>query len=211
MEFRRPTRQQALAAAGLVMIAGAAAVVLRDREPAVTAQAAVGPVAPGVQLRTQADGTALRVQWNPDAPEIRAARRGVLVISDGIRESRMELEPRDLRAATVKYWPDTSDVRFRLDLEGGAAASPKAPAPKGPLVAANEQERRPSPFEKAEPPRKRHVPIKRIEPPQGPSQAAYEAEKSKRPSGISRAVGKIPLLRRLRKHKGEADRRETDR
>lgn len=191
MDERARLRQYLLAVAGVILIAAAVAIV-RNRAEVRAAQPAPAPaVSDGASLSVQHDGPALRVRWDPQAQAVRAATRAVLVITDGTRESRMELNRRELGAGLASYWPDSQNVAFRLELDNRPA-----PVVQAPPVAAE----RPSPFVAPERPRRRPAPIKRVQAvpaPQGPS----IEEPVKRPSRISRAVGKIPLLRRLRKHR----------
>lgn len=182
MDEGLPVRQLALAAAGLLLIGAAIVVGLRDHKPAPVARA-VSSGHPG--LHVQHDGAALKLHWNTGSADVRAAKAGAIVISDGGRTSRLELTPRDLRAGVASYWPDSREVGFRLELDGAAAGSVRA--------SAEVPQQRPSPFASTQSPRKRGVPIKRVQV-QGP--AVYEAEEPKR-SGVKRVVGKIPLLGRL--------------
>ncbi len=163
------------------MIAAAAWMVLHERAPVPTTQAAPSG---RTALYVQREGAAMQLHWNPDSPDVRTAQRGAILISDGKRESRLELTPRDLRAGVASYWPESKEVSFHLELDGGQAGFVRAAAPA---------QDRPSPFEAAkEPPRRKAHAVKRVQP------VVEEAKAEKRESGFSRAVGKIPLLRRLR-------------
>lgn len=184
MDERTSVRQWVLAGAGLLMVTAAVVLVLRERAPAPTAQEAAP--SPRTSLYLQRDGAAWQLHWNPNSPDVRSAKRGAIVIRDGKRESRLELNPRDLRAGVASYWPESQEVAFDVELDGAPAGSVRAPAP---VV----EERRPSPFASAESPRKKGYPIRRVQ-----AEPAPEVERAKRESGWSRAIGKIPLLRRLR-------------
>lgn len=175
-------RQWTLAGAGVLLIAAAVVVGLRDRGPAPVARAA--PTG-HTSLQVQQDGAGLKLHWNAQSADVRAAKAGAIVISDGGRESRLELTPRDLRAGVASYWPDSREVGFRLELDGAPAGSVRA--------AAKVPEARPSPFANTERPRKRAAQVKRV---QAQAPAPYEAEEPKR-SGLKRVVRKIPLLGRL--------------
>jgi hypothetical protein len=185
MDERLPVRQWILAAAGLAMIAGAGVVVLRDRAPAAAAAPRAAVPSGRTRVYVEHEGAKLKLHWNPDSADVRAAKGGAVVIADGGRESRMEMTPRELRAGVVSYWPDSREVAFRLELDGAAAGSVRA--------SAEVEEKRPSPFAKTEAPRRRSVPIKRVQ----AQTARVEVEEPKRGSKFTRAVGKIPLLRRL--------------
>jgi hypothetical protein len=178
---KTPVRQWVLAAAGLAMIGGAGWLVFRERAPVPTEERAPSG---RTAIYVEREGAAMRLHWNPESPDVRAAERGAILISDGKRESRLELTPRDLRAGVASYWPESKDVSFHLELDGGEAGYVRAAAPL---------QDRPSPFEVAkEPARRKAHAVKRVQP------AVEEAKVEKRESGFSRAVGKIPLLRRLR-------------
>jgi len=183
MGERTPVRQWVFAAAGLLMIVAAAVFVFRDR----SRPAPAPPAAPTGQTAVSIEplGRALKLRWDPNSPGVRAATAGALVISDGKRESRMELTGRDLRAGVASYWPESRDVAFRLELDGTPVGSAR--------TLANVEERRPSPFASTEAPRRRAAPIKRVQ----AQPVSYEAEEPKRRSKFRRAVSKIPLFGRL--------------
>jgi hypothetical protein len=186
-----PVRQWILAVAGILMIVAAGAIALRGHASPGSANPApvVRPAPP--PLYVQHAGQTLQFHWDPDAPAVRAARRGAVIIADGAHESRLDLASRDLRSGRASYLPDSPDVTFRLELDGAPAGSVRTPA----VVSDN----RPSPFEVPSRPRKHAAPVSHIEaqPAVGP---VYVADSSRHESGLGRALGKIPLLRRLRKH-----------
>jgi len=184
MDERPPIRQWMLAVAGLLMVVASVAIVRRDRASAPAAQAA--PLT-RTSLYVDRDGGAMRLHWNPDSPDVRGASRGAILIHDGKRESRLDLTPRDLRAGAASYWPESKEVSFRFELNGAEAGAVRASAPP---------DDRPSPFETAQTPRKKSYPIKRVQ-----AQITEPEPEVKRESGLGRAIGKIPLLRRLRKEK----------
>jgi hypothetical protein len=137
----------------------------------------------------------MRLHWNAESPDVRAAQRGALLINDGKRESRLELTPRDLRAGVASYWPESKEVSFHLELDGGQAGFHLEldGGQAGFVRASAPPQDRPSPFEVAKaPPRRKAYAVKRVQP------VVEEAKAERRESGFSRAVGKIPLLRRLR-------------
>jgi hypothetical protein len=187
MREHLPLRQWLLAAIGVLLIGAAVTIAWRGRAPVRTAHAAPAPSSVATAIHVQHDGPALRLHWSPDSLAVRRARSGAVVIQDGTRESRMELTPRDLRAGMAAYWPDSPEVTFRLELDGAPAGTIRAWSPV--------EEKRPSPFASTERPRKRGAAIRRV---QAAAVPPPYAEEPKRESALSRAIGKIPLLRRLR-------------
>jgi hypothetical protein len=182
-------RQWLLAGTGVAMIVAAGAIALRGRPtpapPAPSRATAANPL-----LYVQHDGEALRLHWKADASEVRSARSGALVVVDGGRESRMELRPQELRSGVASWWPHSKEVTFRLELDGAPAGSMRASAQKN--------EEKPSAFEPAVQPRKRGVAVKRVQPVAAPVEVEPPP---KRGSKIGRAFGKIPLLRRFKRHR----------
>jgi hypothetical protein len=121
-----------MTAAGALMIAAAVSIFVHHRKAPESAR----PATPVVRLLVERDAGLLRVRWNPDAPEIRDATHAVLTIGDDGRVSQLPLETAELQSGVANYWPQGSEVRFRLEVAGGAAGEIRVPA-----------ERRPSPFE----------------------------------------------------------------
>src|SRR5690348_16448478 len=122
-------RQWYLAALGLLMIAAAAWIVFGRRAPAPAAATPVRPSTERVSLYVQHDGPALRLHWNGDSDVVRRASSGVLVISDGARQSRLDLGTAELRGGTASYWPESQQsVNFKLELDGAVAGELQAPA-----------------------------------------------------------------------------------
>jgi hypothetical protein len=177
---KRPWLQWTLGAVGALLLALALTLVLRGRAPAPTPAVQAASSGP-TSLHIQHDGPALKLHWNPNSPDVRRAQRGAIVIQDGKRESRLELNGGELRAGVASYWPESREVGFRLELDGAQAGSVR--------TTAQGEEPRPSPFAKTEAPRKRGVPIKRV---QATAAPVYEAERRGPP-----VIRKIPLLRRL--------------
>jgi len=170
-------------AAGVIVLRG------RSAPPPTPARRSV---AANPLIFVQHDGRALRLHWNRDAADVRGAKTGALVILDGARESRIELQPADLRAGLASYWPESRDVTFRLELDGAPAGSMRASAGSA------TEERRPPAFQAPVKARRRAAAVQRVQAVAAPVSAEDEP---KRPSGVGRALGKIPLLRRLRKHR----------
>jgi hypothetical protein len=202
-----------MAAAGLIMIAIAAAIVLRQRAPSSPPPIVRIPDESSIALSVQHDGAALRLRWNPEAAAIRAATAGVLSISDGVRQSRLDLNAQDLRSGVASYWPESREVTFRLALNNDAAgtirASADAPAaerpspfePKASTAAPRASRRAPEDAEddppSAQPPA-RTIARERTE---AVDDADRDSEEpAPKPSRWRRLAGKIPLVRRLHKH-----------
>jgi hypothetical protein len=175
----RPWLQWALGGGGVLLMALALTLALRGRTPAPTVAT---PSTAKTSLHIQHDGPALKLHWNPNSPDVRKAQRGAVVIQDGGRESRLELNGGELRAGVASYWPESREVGFRLELDGKQAGSAR--------TTAQGEDQRPSPFANTEKPRKRGVPIKRVQATPAP---VYEVEPQRGPP----VIRKIPLLRRL--------------
>jgi hypothetical protein len=201
--IRRWALPVALGLAVLITIGGA--VIMRPRHQ----QAVASPVVSDrIGLAASADGDGLRLEWNRNAPKVRSANHALLYIQDGNKKSRLHITGQQLAASTVRYWPESPEVHFRLELYHGdetvadevRVATAKSPAaPKGASRTALERAR-PSPFERVKADvvrRPSQVPVVaaavREEPP--PLPAAKPKE-----SGWGKFVSRIPLLRRLKKH-----------
>jgi hypothetical protein len=149
MDQRAPTSklQWLLAAAGIVMLAAALWIVLGRRERAASVSAMPSrPASERVSLYVQHDGPELRLHWNADSDAVRRAGSGALLITDGPRQSRLDLSPAELRAGAASYWPEAQGVEFKLELDGAVAGELQAPAL---AVRQAPEEPRPSPFDAA--------------------------------------------------------------
>ena len=62
------------------------------------------------------DGDNLNVRWDRQAPAIRAARSGLLVIDDGPYSKTVELDANQLQTGSVVYRHSSGGVKFRLEL-----------------------------------------------------------------------------------------------
>lgn len=82
----------------------------------------VRPEAPGagayhLSLSVTPSASDLQVKWDRNAPAIKAARRGVLVIEDGDLSKQVDLDPGQLQNGNVVVYRRYSNhVRFRLEL-----------------------------------------------------------------------------------------------
>jgi len=178
----------------LIVLSSAALIAVGDvatprREvPKPTKRAAV-PDRIGLAASRENDG--LRLEWNREAATVRRATRGLLYIQDGTHRSQLPLTDRQLADSRVRYWPETGDVQFRLELfDGAGSAVDEVRVGSG----------RPSPFVR---PRTETVksrvsqPVKviqvaREDPPIAPTLPPKE-------SRWNRTIRRIPLLRRLKK------------
>jgi hypothetical protein len=118
------------------MMAAALLIAIHHRRAPAPIPAPKHPATTAVRLLVERDAGMLRLRWNPDAPDIRAASRAVLSIHDDGRETRLPLEEPELLGGMATYKPQGQEVRFRLELASGASGEIRVAA-----------ERRPSPFE----------------------------------------------------------------
>src|SRR5436190_4877613 len=105
-----------VALGSLAMIALGDAVLMRHRPfepPKVTVPDKIG-------LAASRDGDGLRVEWNRNAGMVRRASHALLYIEDGRYHSQLNLSSQELSESSVRYWPDTENVRFRMELYGGS-------------------------------------------------------------------------------------------
>jgi hypothetical protein len=159
--------------------------------------------------------------WNGivKAPVVRRAAHALLYIQDGKYQSQLNLKGSELAGSNVRYWPETGHVRFRLELfDGSQTASDElhldTAADARRAERAVVERARPSPFSparvrvvRAESARvevRRPAPEPAMMPNAVPAAVPAPAKVTKE-SGLSRVVGKIPLLRRLKKHSQGVD------
>ena len=192
------------ALAGVLAIAVTDAVMLRHH-PVIT------PAAPKISehigLTAETDGDALHLQWDRHARPIHSADRGILYISDGTHQSQLDLTSQQLNSASVRYWPESPAVTFRIEVYNGtASSSDSVQVPVGKPVAAPvairaQVVKNPSPFERVRPEIVRRQALRPA--PVVERAQAVEPEPVVRghESGFSRVVSKIPLLRRLTRHR----------
>ncbi len=192
------------ALAGVLAIVVTDAVMLR-RHP-VTAPAA-HKTSERIGLTAAPDGDALHLQWDRHARPIRSADHGILYIFDGTHQSQLDLTSQQLNSASVRYWPESPAVTFRMEVYNGASSSSDSvqvavgKPVAAPVAIRAEVVRNPSPFERVRPEIVRRQVLRpapvvervqAVEPP--PVVREHE-------SGFSRVVSKIPLLRRLKRHR----------
>ncbi len=96
-----------------------------------------------VALNVERDGQNLRFLWDRNAPVVRAANRGVIYITDGSRQSTLDLDHAQLSSGLLSYQPESQDVTFRLDVFNGSDRTddvirifaPPGPPPQQPRAA----------------------------------------------------------------------------
>jgi hypothetical protein len=123
------------------MMAAALLIAIHHRRTTVPNPAPIRAPSTPVRLLVERNAGMLKLRWNPDAPNIRAASRAVLSINDDGRETRLTLEELELLGGMATYKPQGQEVHFRLELEDGSVGEIRVAA-----------ERRPSPFETASKP-----------------------------------------------------------
>ncbi len=126
--------------------------VLSPRHRAATPAKAAAPQAKTVEhvaLNVQREGTSIRLLWDRNSPMVRNAEKAILYIDDGNHSSHLDLDHTELESGLISYWPDTKDVKFRLEVFAGSRSSDDSirvvggisePPPATPRIAA----RRPS-------------------------------------------------------------------
>jgi hypothetical protein len=180
----RAWMQWLLAGIGLLLGLAAAWLTFHVRTPVPTAppRSTAAPTA----LYVQHEGRALRLHWDPRV----SANSGVIRIHDAGHDTRLELNAQELRSGVATYWPESNQVTFQLELDGGPVAAITTPA-EAPVA-----EARPSPFPQPRPKRAVTKPVKLV------PRETVEPDDDPAPkrSRWGRVAGKIPLLRRLRKH-----------
>jgi hypothetical protein len=194
---------------GVLAIAGADVILMRHHPLAARPQ----PIPEQIGLHADAEGAGVRVDWDRASRPVRNADHAVLYIEDGASQSHVDLTGRQLDGSSVLYSPESESVIFRLEVYRGTQSSTESAAfalPQGPTrrkqhgpARAIVQQVRPSPFEPVQP----VIEVTQVRPP--PIIAAPEAVAANQPvaaveppreSRLERMIGKIPLLRRWRKH-----------
>lgn len=204
-----------IALSAVALIALGDAVMMRSR-PKTMAKAAIPD---HIGLAAARDGDGLRVEWNRNASIVRGATHGLLYIEDGRYQSQFSLSDQQLTDSAIRYWPETTNVRFRLELYRGSESvadevriSAERSGPELHTASRTEVERaRPSPFERTRP----EVVRRQLTP------AAVSAAVVRPNADIAPEVpvaepkhkgflSRIPLLRRLKKHPQTTDPLEFD-
>ena len=157
-------------------------------------------------MHAEPDGEALRVQWNHHSRPVVNADHAILYIADGGQHRRVELDGPQLDSSSVRYWPSSDRVSFRMEVFHGEqrasdstdSAFDQVSRPKQGGRAAIER-LRPSPFEHVQP----EIVVVQHRPPAvvlPPVVAATAPQEPEGQGSFDRVLSKIPLLRRLRKH-----------
>ena len=163
-----------------------------------------------IGLHADAEGEGLRVQWDRGSRPVRNADYAVLFIEDGTIQNTLDLTGRQLDSSTVRYWPESERVTFRLEVyRGGRSRSDSATFALAQarnrrrqvgLARAIVESSRPSPFEhvdtEIEVTQMRPAPVVVARAPALELAAAEPPQESR----LDRVLSRIPLLRRLPKH-----------
>jgi len=188
-----------------VLVLGAVDLYMMRRHPV---KPHVLPQAEAIGLHAEADGEALRVQWNHRSRPIVNADRAVLHISDGEKQRHVALDGSQLDRASVRYWPETERIAFRMEVFRGdqhatdATDVAVAERRQTKLAGRAEVERlRPSPFDHVQP----EIVVVQYRPPAVviAREVAVSPPAQPERSSFQRVLSKIPLLRRLGKHSDE--------
>jgi len=212
LAWRIPRWALPAALGGVLAIAVADVVLMRRHPVSVRPQA----IPEQIGLHADAEGEGLRVQWDRSSRPVRNADRAILYIEDGALQSQLDLTGRQLDSSSVRYWPESERVTFRLEVYRGSQSSsdsaafglPQARSPRrqaGPARAIVEQAR-PSPFEHVDleivvtQTRPAPVVASRAAAPEPAAPEPVAVAEPPRESRLNRMISRIPLLRRLRKH-----------
>jgi hypothetical protein len=68
----------------------------------------------GLGLTVTREGANLSVKWDPEAPAVKAAQKGVLEIEDGGYTKPVDLDPAQLSNGSILFTNSSGTVRFRL-------------------------------------------------------------------------------------------------
>ena len=167
-------------------------------------------------LNVEREGPVLLVAWDRKSQAVHNATHAILHIKDGRQQSQTDLNRQQLGVANVKYWPETQKVTFMLEVyqaEGsisesvqitGEPAPVTATAPKRSLEAnASLEADRPSPFAlhtRREISLAMPAPLPRLMVTAAATPPPSVAVQPDQESRLGRMLGKIPFLRRLKKH-----------
>jgi hypothetical protein len=206
MAWRIPRWLLPAALWGVVAITSADVVLLRHHPVKKAPRVNVEPIG----LHVAAEGPSVRIQWNRNSAPVRNADRATLFITDGASREAVNLSGTQLDRSTVRYWPESEQVTFRLEVHKGDrnnsdSASIGLPQegrrrsrqPRTERVVV--EQARPSPFERVTPEievtQARRAPVITVSAPE-PAVAAAPQEDGR----FERVLSKIPLLRRFGKH-----------
>jgi len=192
-----------------VLVLGAVDLYMMRRHPI---KPHTRPQAQTIGLHAEDDGEALRIQWNRHSRPVVNADHAVLYISDGGQQRQVTLSGVQLDSSSVRYWPESPRVSFRMEVFRGDQRSSDATdlefshklrAKQAGQTAV--EKLRPSPFEQVQP----EIVVVQYRPPAVIlPQVAAAPQQVEEKSSFDRVLSKIPLLRRLRKHQ-ESDENQT--
>src|ERR1035437_2037669 len=153
LAWRIPRWVLPAALGGVLAMTAADAVLLLRRHPVSVRPRAIPET---IGLHADAEGEGLRVQWDRASRPIRNADHAILYIEDGTIQSQLDLTGRQLDSSSVRYWPESERVTFRLEVYRGSQSSSdstafapaKARGPRRPpgQARAMVEQVRPSPF-----------------------------------------------------------------
>lgn len=75
-------------------------------------------------LKLDRSGAAWKLSWDAEAPGVREAVKGRLLITDGVMHRDLELTPSDLHGGTIIYAPVTDDVVLQLQVDAPGSDEP---------------------------------------------------------------------------------------
>ena|ERR1022692_4574739 len=96
----------------VVAIVAADAVLMRHRPVSADPRA----IPEQIGLHADADEEGVVVQWDRRSRPIVNADRAILYIEDGSLQSQLDLTGRQLDGSSARYWPETRQVNFRLEV-----------------------------------------------------------------------------------------------
>ncbi|MEJ7606798.1 MAG: hypothetical protein WKF37_11155 [Bryobacteraceae bacterium] len=132
-------------------------------------------------LQSSPVASGLRLTWNPGVDRIAHARKGVLWIDDGPGEKRIDLTQTELKSGSLDYVPSSSEVKFRLEVDGfSESIRTRVPIVIAAVESKPEQDM-------STPPR---VPMK----PEEQKKAPAPAVKEPKPNALPRAAAAVPGL-----------------
>jgi hypothetical protein len=178
--------------------------------------AAVTPVHEAIGLNAEVGADGLHLQWDRTSRPIRIADHATLYVSDGNYNTQLNLTNLQLTASSVRYWPKSEAVVFRLDVYSGSQSSSDSlrvpvpasihPARRSPPDVAVVEKLRPSPFEPAHAETgRRPAPAISAQLTEPIVEPAEPAEPDPPATRWGRMLAKIPLLRHWNKHRESAD------
>ena len=205
MAWRVPGWLLPAALCGVVAITSADVVLLRHHPVKKAPRAISEPIG----LHVAADGPSLRVQWNHNSVAVRNADRAILLIEDGGNRQTVNLTGVQLDRSTVRYWPESEQVTFRLEVYRGDHNNSDSATIGLPQEGRRRRQQgaerviveqsRPSPFDRVTPEievtRALPAPVITVSAPV-PAAAVQPPEEGR----FQRVLSKIPLLRRFGKH-----------